>query len=284
MGEPSHGFRPLHRRVPGSTDANAVVVVVACLIVVVAAGVAAVAVLRDGPVAVYGTGFAVALAALALAVRRFFAGVYPHVIAAEERSIGGDTDAPLTDIEPVNRRTALGRILGTAAFVVTAGLLAPIASLGPRRRGIGYGTAWRSGVRLVNAEGRALREGDVPAGGLATVWPEGSERQETSAVVLVRLGGRPPAPPTNLDWVVGGALVAYSKVCTHMGCPVGLFQEGSDTLFCPCHQAAFDASRGARPTFGPPPRPLPQLPLGVDDGGYLIALDDFAERVGPAVG
>lgn len=284
MAEPSGGFRRLHRRVPGRTDANVVVVIAACVVVVAGAAVAGVTMLRDGPMTVYGTALTVSLAALALAVRRFFAAVYPHVIAAEQRPGGKESDGPLAEVDPVTRRSILGRVLAASAAVVVGAMLAPIASLGPRRRMLGRDTPWDAGVRLVDVHGRLLRAVDVPQGGLATVWPEGHPREEMAAVVLVRLGARRPMAPTNLDWVVNGDLVAYSKVCTHMGCPVGLFQEGSDTLFCPCHQAAFDAARGARPTFGPPPRPLPQLPMGTDAGGYLIALGDFTERVGPAVG
>jgi ubiquinol-cytochrome c reductase iron-sulfur subunit len=77
-------------------------------------------------------------------------------------------------------------------------------------------------------------------------------------------------------------VVAYSKVCTHAGCPVALYREQDDALFCPCHQSTFDPSRGAVPTFGPAARALPQLPLGLDDQGYLVALDDFQAQVGPA--
>jgi ubiquinol-cytochrome c reductase iron-sulfur subunit len=83
--------------------------------------------------------------------------------------------------------------------------------------------------------------------------------------------------------VVDG-LVAYAKVCTHAGCPVGLFRERDDALFCPCHQSTFDVRRGAEPTFGPAARALPQLPLAVDDEGYLVAAGDFTEQVGPAFG
>lgn len=284
MSERSDGFRPLRTRLPGRAEANTVAVVAACVVAVACTVVAAVTLLRDGPLVVYGTAFTVALTSLAFAVRRFFSSVYPHVVGAEERSVGTDSSGPLTAVDPVSRRTLLGRVLGAATVVVVAAMLAPIASLGPRRRPLGSATSWEAGIRLVDAQGRPLRERDVPRGGLATVWPAGRAREETAAVVLVRLSGRPPMPPTNLDWVVNGDLVAYSKVCTHMGCPVGLFQEGRDTLFCPCHQAAFDASRGARPTFGPPPRPLPQLPMGTDAQGYLVALGDFTERVGPAVG
>jgi ubiquinol-cytochrome c reductase iron-sulfur subunit len=87
-----------------------------------------------------------------------------------------------------------------------------------------------------------------------------------------------------LDWVVDETLVAYSKICTHAGCPVGLLRTGDDALFCPCHQATFDTARGALPAFGPASEPLPQLPLGTDAEGYLVALGDFVGPVGPPRG
>ena len=82
------------------------------------------------------------------------------------------------------------------------------------------------------------------------------------------------------DWTVEN-IVAYSKLCTHVGCPVGLYQAEQGLLLCPCHQSTFDVLDGARPVFGPAARSLPQLPLAVDDDGYLIATSDFSGPVGP---
>jgi ubiquinol-cytochrome c reductase iron-sulfur subunit len=79
-----------------------------------------------------------------------------------------------------------------------------------------------------------------------------------------------------------GTHVAYSKICTHAGCPVGLYRAESQSLICPCHQSQFDVSDGAKPFFGPAARPLPQLPVGVDDEGILVAQGDFSAPVGPA--
>jgi ubiquinol-cytochrome c reductase iron-sulfur subunit len=75
--------------------------------------------------------------------------------------------------------------------------------------------------------------------------------------------------------------VAYSKVCTHAGCPVGLYQEQLKQLLCPCHQSLFNVTEGARPVFGPAPRPLPQLPLMIDDNGFLVAQSGYHEPIGP---
>jgi ubiquinol-cytochrome c reductase iron-sulfur subunit len=88
-------------------------------------------------------------------------------------------------------------------------------------------------------------------------------------------------PPERLDATVDG-VIAYSKICTHAGCPVGLYQASARTLFCPCHQSQFAVLEGCRPIFGPAARPLPQLPIAVDSQGFLIATGDFYEPAGPA--
>ena len=188
-------------------------------------------------------------------------------------------DSPLlaaVAAHPVRRRWVLGG-LGVGA-VAGMGLLAWWGRDEPPT------TGWRRGVHLVTGEGQRIRAADVPVGGFGTVWPENAVREDLSAVVLVRLSEQEAQPPTVLDWVVGERLVAYSKVCTHAGCPVGLYQEDSDSLFCPCHQATFDAARGATPTFGPASRPLPQLPLGVDEDGNLVCTGDFPTPIGPVRG
>ena len=121
---------------------------------------------------------------------------------------------------------------------------------------------------------------------LVTVFPEDHIGVDDSQVVLLRM---PPDVLTQRT-IDGGALdgwVAYSKICTHAGCSVGLFgvdNRQPDTLrqlVCPCHQSVFDPLDGARPVGGPATRPLPQLPLGVDADGMLIALSDFDRPVGP---
>src|SRR5690606_26047816 len=88
-------------------------------------------------------------------------------------------------------------------------------------------------------------------------------------------------PPERAEWAPEG-LVAYSKICTHVGCPVGLYRETTHELLCPCHQSTFDVLRGARPVFGPATRSLPQLPITIDDEGYVVAISDYTEPVGPS--
>lgn len=272
----------LERRPPLVNGGNDRVVAVAAVLAAVAAAGFGVTVRLGTSVTVHGSVLALALLALAVAVRRYFAGRFPAVEWAEPRERGTDSDAPLTDLREVPRSRLVRRSLLGAALVLAGALLAPVAALGPRPRRLGRATAWRAGTRLVDALGEPLHADRVPIGGVSTVWPEGAEHRELSAGILVVLEGEPMAP-TVMEWVVHGRLVVYSKVCTHMGCPVGLFQGRTNTLFCPCHQASFNAARGAQRIFGPVPRPLPQLPLGVDDQGYLVALGDFPEPVGPTV-
>jgi ubiquinol-cytochrome c reductase iron-sulfur subunit len=83
--------------------------------------------------------------------------------------------------------------------------------------------------------------------------------------------------------VVSGAngIVCFSKICTHAGCAVSLFNVLTMQLICPCHQSTFNILQDCSPVFGPASRPLPQLPLLVDAEGYLIARSDFIEPVGP---
>ena len=117
---------------------------------------------------------------------------------------------------------------------------------------------------------------------MLTVWPEGHTHAADAPTLLIRT--RPTQElklqGEKVGWVVGD-IIAYSKLCTHVGCPVGLYQAEEGLLLCPCHQSTFDVLDGARPVFGPAARPLPQLPLDVDDEGYLIATGDFEEPVGP---
>lgn len=274
----------LERSDPQQGIGNTVIIAVALGIAVIGSLTFAFAILTDGPVGVQGGAMGAAMLALAVALRRIFASSYPSITAVEERHAPEPGGSALTSVRPVTRRSLLSRMLVGVGGFLGLSLLVPLSSLGDPRRGVMSVTGWREGVRLVDPDGNPLRPDDVVGAGQATVWPEDAPQSEISSVILVRLTERQPEEPTNLDWVVDGQLVAYSKICTHTGCPVGLLRTEDSELYCPCHQAQFDATRGAVPTFGPAARPLPQLPMGVDDEGYLIALGDFVQPVGPAVG
>ena len=79
-----------------------------------------------------------------------------------------------------------------------------------------------------------------------------------------------------------GDYYAYSKICTHIGCPTSLYEAQTNRILCPCHQSQFDALQYGKPIFGPAARALPQLPVTIDEEGYLIANGNFIEPVGPA--
>lgn len=154
-------------------------------------------------------------------------------------------------------------------------------------------TMWKEGMRLAHdPEGTPIRAADITLGSAVHVIPEPLaelgheegylEEKAKAIVLLMRMLPEQLDPETNrMDWTYDG-IVAYSKVCTHVGCPVALYEQQTHHLLCPCHQSQFDVANGAKVIFGPAARPLPQLPIAVDDEGYLIAQSDFTEPVGPS--
>ncbi|GAA1932489.1 Rieske 2Fe-2S domain-containing protein [Microbacterium aoyamense] len=154
-------------------------------------------------------------------------------------------------------------------------------------------TMWKKGMRLAHdPEGTPIRAADITLGSAVHVIPEPLaelshhdgylEEKAKAIVLLMRLLPEQLNPETNkLDWTYDG-IVAYSKVCTHVGCPVALYEQQTHHLLCPCHQSQFDVANGAAVIFGPAARALPQLPIEVDDEGYLVAMSDFTEPVGPS--
>ncbi|MHB1598547.1 MAG: Rieske 2Fe-2S domain-containing protein [Acidimicrobiales bacterium] len=185
----------------------------------------------------------------------------------------------------VERRGVLVKLMGAAGAVLGIVLAFPlIRSLGPRpnQEQSLYHTKWRKGAKLTSIEGRAVRVDDIEVGGIITVFPPDDLGGAFSQTVLIRVQqtGDIVTEPGRETWGPHGYL-AYSKVCTHAGCPVGLYEELTQQLLCPCHQSLFDIGTGAMPVFGPAPRPLPQLPLYVDSKGYLRAQADYDEPIGP---
>ena len=185
------------------------------------------------------------------------------------------------DIQPVGRRRLLMRLLGLALGSLGLAALFPLRSLGPRPPDWLYATPWRSGVRMVTEDGVPVLAKDIQPGQVVTVFPEGHTDAGNAPTVLTRVD---PAllslPAGRAGWTPGG-LVAYSKLCTHLGCPVGLYEKESQRLFCPCHQSAFDILNAATPLSGPATRPLPQLPVQIGPDGVLRAGGAFSDTPGP---
>jgi ubiquinol-cytochrome c reductase iron-sulfur subunit len=181
----------------------------------------------------------------------------------------------------IPRRRFLGRMLLVALGALAAAAVFPIRSLGPKPGRSLFQTAWRRGSRLVTPEGAPVAATNLPVGGVLTVFPEGHTGSADSQTVLVRVDTSTLQPlPGRESWSPDGYL-AYSKICTHAGCPVGLYEQSSNSLFCPCHQSVFDVLEGAKPIAGPATRPLPQLPLEIGADGFLRAQGDYIEPVGP---
>jgi ubiquinol-cytochrome c reductase iron-sulfur subunit len=152
-------------------------------------------------------------------------------------------------------------------------------------------TMWEKGTRLaLDPSGAPIKASDVTIGSAFHVIPEGLQDMEhgrleekaKAAVLLMRLDpDELNELPERADWSYNG-IVAYSKICTHVGCPVALYEQHTHHLLCPCHQSQFDVANHCEVIFGPAARPLPQLPISVDDEGYLVAQSDFTEPVGPS--
>jgi len=151
-------------------------------------------------------------------------------------------------------------------------------------------TLWEKGTRLArDPNGTPIKASDVTFGSAFHVIPEGLndehdrlEQKAKASVLLMRLHPEDLNElPERAGWSYDG-IVAYSKICTHVGCPVALYEQQTHHLLCPCHQSQFDVANHAKVIFGPASRPLPQLPIAIDEEGYLVAQSDFLEPVGPS--
>jgi ubiquinol-cytochrome c reductase iron-sulfur subunit len=223
---------------------------------------------------------------------------HPQVSSAEDRASVANTLSHSWRSSQLNRRTALLGSAGGALGLFALPILVPaVAGLGPRpRREQLFETNWQAGLRLmIDPSGAPIRAADVTQGSVVHVMPEGfvgAAAHEMPAeemliskakdqIILVKLDPTIIRSQKQREWGYDG-IVAYSKVCTHVGCPVALYEQQTHHLLCPCHQSTFDMTNDCEVIFGPAKRPLPQLPITVDDDGYIVAADGFAEPVGPS--
>jgi ubiquinol-cytochrome c reductase iron-sulfur subunit len=181
----------------------------------------------------------------------------------------------------IGRRRFLGRLLAVSLGAFGVAAVFPIRSLGTRPGRALFHTSWRKGSRAVTGAGQPIRPTDLPVDGVLTVFPDGAVGTEDSQTLLIRLPAGDYRPLPGREGWAPGDVVAFSKICTHAGCPVGLYRADSKELYCPCHQSVFEVLDGAKPAAGPATMPLPQLPLDVDAEGYLVARSDYTEPVGP---
>ena len=190
----------------------------------------------------------------------------------------------------LGRRSLIKRTLGLSLGLVGLSPLLLLRDLGPLPGDSLTKTTWAEGVHLVTDPGnRRLRPEDLEVGAVAHVLPEIEHPEHRSlndiakdALLLIRI--RPEEfrlDAERLSWTYEG-IIAFSKICSHMGCAVALYEQQTKHLLCPCHQSTFDVPTGAKVIFGPAARPLPQLAIKVDEQGYLVAAAPFNEAVGPS--
>jgi ubiquinol-cytochrome c reductase iron-sulfur subunit len=253
-----------------------------------------------------GLSLSVALLALGLGSLVWVRNIMPDAELVEERHDLRSTDAERAAFDeyfeegtaasqfvkrPLIRRTLLLATLPLAVIPIVI-----LRDLGPLPGTSLRTTVWSPGRRLlVYATNQPLTPADFSAPGSAiTIVPEGytddPDALAKATVTLIKFRPGELNIPTSyagstligtMNWTVDN-IVAYSRICTHVGCPVGLYEQTTHHLLCPCHQSTFDAATGATVIFGPAPRPLPQLPLTTDAQGYLVAKSDFTQPVGPS--
>lgn len=234
-----------------------------------------------------GLSLALAAAGLCAAAVGWVFWILPDERVVDERDVGcpstshvplrGTASLRMTSAEGgalLTRNKLLTRMLYTALGFVGLALLAPLRSLGPALGDSAWHTKWRKGLRLQREDGTFVRASDLNVNSVVTVFPEGAIGDQQSQSVLIRL---PSMIPDSAD-----GFVAYSKVCTHAGCPVALYREAAKQLMCPCHQSIFDVTGDGRVVSGPADHALPRLPIEVASDGFVRATGDFPGPVGPS--
>ncbi|MEY9963657.1 ubiquinol-cytochrome c reductase iron-sulfur subunit [Streptacidiphilus sp. MAP12-16] len=186
------------------------------------------------------------------------------------------------------RKLIRNTMIGAMAMVPLSAVVL-FRDLGPLPEKKLDNTAWAAGKRLVNMNtNEPMKASDITVGSLTFAMPEGVHESDAdfqeviakAAVMLVRMQPDDIKDKQSADWGYQGVLV-YSKICTHVGCPISLYEQQTHHVLCPCHQSTFDLSDGGRVIFGPAGHPLPQLQVSVNGEGYLEALGDFSQPVGP---
>jgi ubiquinol-cytochrome c reductase iron-sulfur subunit len=251
-----------------------------------------------------GIGTAFAMLGIGTGIVHWAKALMPdHEVSEERHAIRYEEDrrAAVRIVDDIVEETGIKRRPLIRNTLLGAVALAPLPAvalfgdLGPRPDNKLAHTMWAPAdgklKRLArDPDGTPIKASDVTIGSAFHVIPEGlNELHEgklnekaKAVVLLMRLDPASLNPSEGReDWGYNG-IVAYSKICTHVGCPVALYEQQTHHLLCPCHQSTFDLTQECKVIFGPASRPLPQLPIAVDDEGYLVATSDFKEPVGPS--
>lgn len=187
----------------------------------------------------------------------------------------------------MDRRKFATSVLGTSIVGAVAAMGSVIASIRAVRRSTGA-AAVGEGDRLVFAmganAGKPVTRDNVRTGDAVLVFPQGKESNHDNLIMVLRLDPAVYQAPTRLEWTAEG-FAAYSAICTHLACTVRFSGEPvgaapSPSIHCPCHAGVFDPRHGAVVVSGPPPRPLPQLAVRLNEAGELIAGGTFQDPIG----
>jgi ubiquinol-cytochrome c reductase iron-sulfur subunit len=222
----------------------------------------------------------------------------------EEQRGTGRTLAYMVDEMGVKRRPLLGLALVAGLAPIGAAVAAPVIGgliKDPHTNNQMFRTGWAPVdgrlIRLTHEDGTPIRPADVSVGGQITVFPgipggaTNAHADSPTLLIHLRADDARVARANNVkgtgdgkidhsDYMYGN-FIAFSKICTHAGCPASLYEQQTNRLLCPCHQSQFLITDNARPIFGPANRPLPQLPITVDDEGFLVAKSDYTATIGP---
>lgn len=249
---------------------------------------------------ILGTTLGLALLFIGIAIITWAKKLLPEEVSVEtrhdgasdntERKLTAATALSMVDELGIRRRPLLKGAVALGLAPVGIAAIMPLGGLIKDHKSELLYTAWKKGVRLMHDDGTLVRPADVSAGGQITVFPaipEGnSNKYADSPTLLIHLREQDAVRTRdNALRINKGAqwknFVAYSKICTHAGCPASLYEQQTNRLLCPCHQSQFDITNNARPIFGPATRRLPQLPITVDSDGYFVATSDFKVPIGP---
>jgi ubiquinol-cytochrome c reductase iron-sulfur subunit len=263
---------------------------IAFIVTIVAAIVLAVVYWRGGQPQLEGVLLALVLGGIGAGVALWAQRFLPHGPFEEERgqiaSSEEDIAAFLDDLdngsEGIARRGFLVTLGAAALGALGVAALFPIRSLGPRPgKGLKETPYALGPKRLVNEQGQLVKAEELAVDGFITCYPEGFVDAADAPTLLIHLRPGQNKPKAGREDWAPNDLVAYSKLCSHMGCPVGLYQAQNGLLLCPCHQSTFDVGDHCNPIFGPAATSLPQLPIQIDNDGYIVNTGDFSDPVGP---
>jgi ubiquinol-cytochrome c reductase iron-sulfur subunit len=320
-GTPGGPPQPRPRELPAEPDdprnaKNAERIVAVCFLIATLAGLGFIAAYVIFPVhsvlrtqhSNFALGLTMALSFLGLACGAvfWFRNVMPSVeltearkplrSSAEDRAEFKETFEQGTEASQFVKRPLLRRTLIAATVPVAVAPILLLRDHGPLPRETLDHTVWRDGMRLLDyGSNRPIRPAEFSSpGGMITVVPDGFQDDfnalAKAACIIIKFSpnqiefttkSSPVDGKVVENWTIDN-IVAYSKICTHVGCPAALYEQTTHHILCPCHQSTFDATRGAQVIFGPATRALPQLPMTVDAQGFLVAKHDFTEPVGPS--